>query len=225
MQEPFLLLHSSKPDKMKRFSVILTLTALTVGVVQAQDKLVKFANITEATVGFQLGKTTQVNSLTEDGELEVAGYKVPSPRVNSSFGILVGKIFFIGPGIGYMYQPGDDDNPYQHHVSVFGHARVHFTKGKLRPYLGLKGGYNHILPEDVLSLYDSEAYTWDGVYGEPEIGIGIKLGGHALLNASLGYQFMNAWNRSEGLTSVEAFGPELKDSYHRLLLSIGFSFY
>lgn len=124
-----------------------------------------------------------------------------------------------------MYQPGDDDNPYQHHVSVFGHARVHFTKAKLRPYLGLKGGYNHILPEDVLSIYSTEAYTWDGVYAEPEIGIGIKLGEHAVLNGSLGYQFMNAWNRSEGLTSVDAFGPELKDSYHRLLLSVGFSFY
>lgn len=192
----------------------------------AQDKLVKFANITEATVGFQLGKTTQVNSLSEgDGQLDVAGYKVPSPRVNSSFGILVGKIFFIGPGLGYMYQPGDDNNPYQHHVSVFGHARIHFTKGKLRPYVGLKGGYNHILPENVLSLYDEEAYTWDGAYAEPELGIGIKLGGHAVLNASLGYQFLNVWNRSEGLTSVDAFGPELKDSYHRLLLSVGFTFY
>ena len=193
---------------------------------KAQDKLVKFANITEATVGFQLGKTTQVNSLSEgDGQLEVAGYKVPSPRVNSSFGILVGKIFFIGPGLGYMYQPGDDNNPYQHHVSVFGHARIHFTKGKLRPYVGLKGGYNHILPENVLSLYDEEAYTWDGAYAEPEVGLGIKLGGHAVLNASLGYQFLNVWNRSEGLTSIDAFGPELKDSYHRLLLSVGFTFY
>ena len=211
---------------MKRYSFILATALLFTVVAQAQDKLVKFANITEATVGFQLGRTTQVNSLAEgEAELEVAGYKVPSPRVNSSFGILVGKIFFIGPGLGYMYQPGDADNPYQHHVSVFGHARVHFAKGKLRPYLGLKGGYNHILPEDVISLYDSEAYTWDGVYAEPELGIGIKLGGHAVLNASLGYQFMNAWNRSEGLTSVDAFGPELKDSYHRLLLSVGFTFY
>lgn len=211
---------------MKRFSVILSLILFTGGVAQAQDKLVKFANITEATVGFQLGKTTQVNSLSEgDGQIDVAGYKVPSPRVNSSFGILVGKLFFIGPGLGYMYQPGDDDNPYQHHVSVFGHARIHFTKGKLRPYLGLKGGYNHILPEDVLSLYDEAAYTWDGAYAEPELGIGINLGGHAVLNASLGYQFMNVWNRSEGLTSADAFGPELKDSYHRLLLSVGFTFY
>jgi hypothetical protein len=211
---------------MKRYSLFLTVALLLSTVVQGQDKLVKFCNITEATVGFQLGKTTQVNSLAEgEAELDVAGYKVPSPRVNSSFGILVGKIFFIGPGLGYMYQPGDDDNPYQHHVSVFGHARVHFTRGKLRPYLGLKGGYNHILPEDVLSIYSTEAYTWDGAYAEPEIGIGIKLGEHAVLNGSLGYQFMNVWNRSEGLTSVDAFGPELKDSYHRLLLSVGFSFY
>jgi hypothetical protein len=211
---------------MKRSILISVLTAGILGSVSAQDKLIAFCNITEATVGFQLGKTTQVNSLAEgDGQVEVAGYKVPSPRVNSSFGILVGKIFFFGPGIGYMYQPGDSDNPYQHHVSVFGHGRLHFAKGKLRPFLGLKGGYNHILPEDVISIYDSDAYTWDGVYAEPEIGIGIKLGNHALLNGALGYQFLNAWNRSEGLTSVEAFGPEIKDSYHRLLLTIGFSFY
>lgn len=211
---------------MKRFSVILVFSLMLSSYTNAQDKLVKFANITEATVGFQLGKTTQVNSLAEgEGQLEVAGYKVPSPRVNSSFGVLIGKIFFIGPGLGYMYQPGDDDNPYQHHISAFAHARVHLSKGKLRPYLGLKGGYNHILPENVLSLYDEETYTWDGVYAEPELGIGIKLGGHAVLNASLGYQFMNVWNRSDGLTSAEAFGPELKDSYHRLLLSAGFTFY
>lgn len=211
---------------MKSLPVILLCCLGFLISTKAQDKLVKFANITEATVGFQLGKTTQVNSLSEgDGQLEVAGYKVPSPRVNSSFGILVGKIFFIGPGLGYMYQPGDDNNPYQHHVSVFGHARIHFTKGKLRPYVGLKGGYNHILPENVLSLYDEEAYTWDGAYAEPEVGLGIKLGGHAVLNASLGYQFLNVWNRSEGLNSIDAFGPELKDSYHRLLLSVGFTFY
>ena len=207
---------------MKRYSFILATALLFTVVAQAQDKLVKFANITEATVGFQLGKTTQVSSYSEDSEpLDIAGYKVPSPRVNSSFGILVGKIFFIGPGLGYMYQPADSENPYQHHVSVFGHARIHVAKGKLRPYLGLKGGYNHILPEDVLSNFDSEAYTWDGVYAEPEIGIGVKLGGHALLNASLGYQFLNVWNRA----SLETLGPELKDSYHRLLLSVGFTFY
>ena len=126
-----------------------------------------------------------------------------------------------------MYQPGDEDNPYQHHVFLcFGHARVHFTKGNSDHIYGsLKRGIITSSQKMYLSLYDSEAYTWDGVYAEPELGIGIKLGGHALLNASLGYQFMNAWNRSEGLTSVEAFGPELKDSYHRLLLSVGFSFY
>ena len=211
---------------MKRSILVFAIGALAFNSCLAQDKLIKFSNITEATVGFQLGKTTQIQTLpTGDSELDVAGYKVPSPRVNSSFGVMIGKLFFIGPGIGYMYQAGDDDNPYQHHISAFGQARIHFTKGKLRPYLDLKGGYNHILPEDVLSIYDTETYTWDGFYAEPALGLGIKLGGHAVLNASLGYQFMNVWNRSEGLTSIEAFGPEVKDSYHRLLLSVGFTFY
>ena len=212
---------------MKRFILISTSILLCSCLeANAQDKKVKFSNITEATVGFQLGKTTQINSFAEgESELEVAGYKIPSPRVTSSFGALIADILFIGPGVGYMYQAGDDHNPYQHHISAYGHIRIHFAKGRLRPYTELKGGYNHILPEDVMSIYSEEAYTWDGVFAEPALGLGLKLGSHAQLNASLGYQFMNVWNRSEGLTSVDAFGPELKDAYHRLLLSVGFSFY
>lgn len=213
---------------MKR-SFIILMIVLGVGLsaaAQEKGKLIKFSNITEVTVGFQLGKTVEVRSFPEgDNRLEVAGHKIPSPRVSSSFGILVGDIFFFGPGVGYMYQAADDDNPYQHHLSVYGHMRIHFAKGKLRPYTELKGGYNHIFTEDVVSIYSPSAYTWDGVFAEPALGIGIKLGAHGQLNASLGYQFMNVWNRSEGLTSVDAFGPEVKDSYHRLLLSVGFSFY
>ena len=208
-------------------SISITVIALFLStVLLAQDKAVKFSNITEATVGFQLGKTTQINSFPEgESEIQIAGYKVPSPRVTSSFGILVKDIFFLGPGIGYMYQAEDEDNPYQHHISAYGHMRIHFAKGRIRPYTEMKGGYNHIFPENVMSIYSASAYTWDGVFAEPALGLGIKLGPHGQLNASLGYQFMNVWNRSEGLTSVDAFGPELKDSYHRLLLSVGFSFY
>lgn len=213
---------------MKRsfvFALLITVYSLSASS-QDKEKLVKFGNITEVTLGFQLGKTAQVNSFASaENELNVAGFKVPSPRIASSFGMLVGDIFFLGPGLGYMYQAADDDNPYQHHISVFGHARINFAKGKLRPFVGLRGGYNHILPENVLSIYDSETYTWDGAFAEPAIGMGIKLGGHAQLNASLGYQFMNVWNRSKGLSSAEAFGPELKENYHRLLLTVGFTFY
>ena len=192
----------------------------------AQNKAVVFNNITEATVGLQLGKTTEVNSFTEgESKLKVAAFKVPSPRISSSFGMLVREILFLGPGVAYMYQPGDDANPFQHHISAFGHIRIHFAKGKLRPYTEFKGGYNHIFAEKVSSIYSADAYTWDGVFFEPALGLAIKLGDHALLNASLGYQLMNVWNRSEGMTSVSAFGPEMKHRYQRLLLSAGFSFY
>ena len=68
---------------MKRlFLLAAAFTLVSIGS-KAQDKgkLVKFSNITEVTVGFQLGKTTQVSSLTgNDSQIEVAGYKVPSPH-------------------------------------------------------------------------------------------------------------------------------------------------
>lgn len=211
---------------MKRTLAITFLGfAISIGA-SAQDKAVKFSNITEATVGLQLGKTVEVNSFPEgESKLKIAAFKVPSPRISSSFGMLVKDILFLGPGVAYMFQPGDDANPIQHHISAYGHIRIHFAKGKLRPFTEFKGGYNHIFSENVSTIYSRDAYTWDGVFFEPALGLGFKLGGHAQLNASLGYQFMNVWNRSEGMTSVSAFGPELKDSYHRLLLSVGFSFY
>lgn len=191
----------------------------------AQDKngkAVKFSNITEATVGFHIGKTSRLAGVGGvESEIQVAGYEIPSPRLSSSFGAFVGQRFFIGPGFSYMYQSKDDNNPTQHHIGVFGHARLQLFKGLLRPYLELKGGYNHILPEGNAGIFSQETYTWDGAFAEPALGLGVKLGGHAQLNVSLGYQFMNAWNRADGIT----IGPEWKDAYHRLLLSLGFSFF
>lgn len=224
--------------KMKRVSIVLGLSVLFAGISFGQDKgkLIKFSNITEVTFGFQVGKTTQLTSLPGGGEStnQIAGYKFPAPRVGTSFGMLVGSIFFLGPGIAYTFQPNDDDgtwpdpNADQHKVSAFGHMRIHFARGKFRPYTELKGGYTHIFTEDVstvASTFSAETYTWDGVFAEPAIGFGIKLGGHGQINISLGYQFLNVWNRSEGFTSADAFGPEIRDSYHRFLLSLGFSFY
>jgi hypothetical protein len=211
---------------MKRTLAIPSLALAICFSCTAQDKAVKFSNITELSVGLQLGKTLEVNSFPEgESKLKVAAFKVPSPRISSSFGMLVKDILFLGPGLAYMYQPGDDANPFQHHLSAYGHLRIHLAKGKLRPYTEFKGGYNHIFPEKISSIYSRDAYTWDGVFFEPSLGLGVKLGAHGQLNASLGYQFMNVWNRSEGMTSIDAFGPELKDNYHRLLLSAGFSFY
>lgn len=212
--------------EMKTHLVIIIIASAINFSALAQNKTVVFSNMTEATVGLQLGKTVEVNSFNEgESKLKVAAFKVPSPRISSSFGILVKEILFLGPGVAYMYQPGDDANPFQHHISAYGHIRIHFAKGKLRPYTEFKGGYDHIFAEKVSSIYSADAYTWDGVFFEPALGMAIKLGDHALLNASLGYQLMNVWNRSEGMTSVSAFGPEMKHRYQRLLLSAGFSFY
>jgi hypothetical protein len=212
--------------EMKRTLAITIITSVINYGALAQNKAVVFSNITEATVGLQLGKTVEVNSFTEgESKLKVAAFKVPSPRISSSFGMLVKEILFLGPGVAYMYQPGDEANPFQHHISAYGHMRVHFAKGKLRPYTEFKGGYNHIFAQKVSSIYSADAYTWDGVFFEPALGLAVKLGDHALLNASLGFQLMNVWNRSEGMTSLDAFGPEMKHRYQRLLLSAGFSFY
>ena len=220
---------------MKRISVVFLAFAAISLSAHAQDKgkLVKFSNITEVTFGFQVGKTTQVTSVAggSQAEAQIAGYKFPAPRIGSSFGALIGDIFFIGPGLAYTFQPNDnngsllDPNADQHKLSAFAHARIHFSKGRFRPYTEIKGGYTHIFTEDVSSIYSAETYTWDGVFAEPAIGVGIKLGGHGQINASLGYQFLNVWNRSEGFTSVSAFGPEIRDNYHRLLLNLGFSFF
>jgi len=210
--------------------MIMMLLGFAMTTTKAQDKggskPVKFSNITEATVGFHIGKTTRLSEVGgNETEFKVAGYEIPSPRVSSSFGAFIGQRFFIGPGFSYMYQSKDDSNPTQHHIGVFGHARLQLFKGLLRPYLELKGGYNHILPEGNAGVFSQETYTWDGAFAEPALGLGIKLGGHAQLNVSLGYQFLNVWNRAEGITSADAFGPELKDAYHRLLLIVGFSFF
>ncbi len=226
---------------MKRISVLLTILAFvgSAAFLLYISKLIKFSNITEATFGFQLGKTTKITSLPGGGEanVNVAGFKFPSPRISTSFGALFGDIFFLGPGLAYSYQPGDNNttsieslveenqNPNQHKISVFGHARIHFSKGRFRPYTELKGGYTHIFSEEISSVYSDDTFIWDGVYAEPALGFALKLGAHGQLNTSLGYQFLNVWNRSEGFNNLSVFSPEMNDAYHRLLLSFGFSFY
>jgi len=215
---------------MRRSFLITIITLTSTLFIQAQDKgkskLVKFSNITEATVGFHIGKTSRISQVGDnETELSVAGYEIPSPRVSSSFGAFVAQRFFIGPGFSYMYQSKDNGNPTQHHIGVFAHARIQLFKGLLRPYLELKGGYNHILPEGNAGIYSQETYTWDGAFAEPALGLGVKLGGHAQLNVSLGYQFLNVWNRAEGVISVPPVDVKLEDVYHRLLLSLGFSFF
>jgi hypothetical protein len=221
---------------MKRTFVIAVLASLIGASAAAQDKknakkhkLVRFNNITEVTVGFQTGKTTRVVSFDGgDAETEIAGRKIPSPRVSSSFGILIADILFLGPGLGYTFQAEDSNNSQEHQVSAFGHTRLNFARGKFRPFLGFRGGYHFASFEELDNTLDADWYKWDGFFLEPALGISIKLGGHALVNASLGYQFVNAGNRIEQ-TIIDENSNALVDAamnerYHRFLLTVGFTF-
>lgn len=194
-----------------------------------KHKLLRFNNITEVTVGFQTGKTTRVTSFSGgEAEAEVAGRKIPSPRLASSFGILLGDILFFGPGLGYTFQAEDSNNSQEHQISAFGHARLNFARGRFRPFIDFRGGYHFSSFEELDQTLDSEWYKWDGFFLEPALGLSIKLGGHALFNASLGYQFVNAGNRIEETITGDNGQPlidaAINEKYHRFLLSVGFTF-
>ncbi|MCF8459678.1 MAG: hypothetical protein K9G46_03055 [Flavobacteriales bacterium] len=56
-----------------------------------------FNNVTELTAGFQIGKTTRTTSFTGgESELKAADHTFPAPRIATSFGILVGDLFYLG---------------------------------------------------------------------------------------------------------------------------------
>lgn len=219
---------------MKRILSFTVLLALFGNVAFAQDKekkhkLLRFNNITEITAGFQIGKTTRVTSFDGgESEVKVAGHKIPAPRISSSFGLLLGDIFFAGPGLAYSFQAEDSDNPQEHQVSVFGHSRLNFARGRIRPFADFKGGYHFASFEQVNQAFDPDWYKWDGFFLEPALGISFKLGGHALLNISLGYQFVNAGNRIEQTFQSESgdilVNAALNEKYHRFLLTVGFTF-
>jgi hypothetical protein len=196
---------------------------------EKKNKIIRFNNITEVAVGFQLGKTTRVTSFSGgESSLNVAGRKFPAPRLASSFGILLGDIFFIGPGLSYTFQSEDGNNQQEHQVSVFGQTRLNFARGRIRPFIDFKGGYHFASFEELDQTLDSDWYKWDGFSLEPALGISFKLGGHALLNASLGYQFVSAGNRIEQSILDDNGNPlidaALNEQYHRFILSVGFTF-
>ncbi|MFT6211876.1 MAG: hypothetical protein ACJAYA_001366 [Bacteroidia bacterium] len=196
---------------------------------QKKNKIIRFNNITEVAVGFQLGKTTRVTSFSRgESSLNVAGRKFPAPRLASSFGILLGNIFFIGPGLSYTFQSEDGNNQQEHQVSVFGQTRLNFARGRIRPFIDFKGGYHFASFEELDQTLDSDWYKWDGFSLEPALGISFKLGGHALLNVSLGYQFVSAGNRIEQSILDDNGNPlidaALNEQYHRFILSVGFTF-
>jgi hypothetical protein len=196
---------------------------------EKKNKIIRFNNITEVAVGFQLGKTTRVTSFSGgESSLNVAGRKFPAPRLANSFGILLGDIFFIGPGLSYTFQSEDGNNQQEHQVSVFGQTRLNFARGRIRPFIDFKGGYHFASFEELDQTLDSDWYKWDGFSLEPALGISFKLGGHALLNASLGYQFVSAGNRIEQSILDDNGNPlidaALNEQYHRFILSVGFTF-
>lgn len=217
---------------MKRLIILTTAFSLLACFASAQDngsKILRFSNITEASVGFQVGKTTRITSF-QGGEMESerSRYELPSPRLSTSFGLLAGEIFYLGPGVAYTFQPKDDNNSYAHQVSAFGQTRLHFSRAALSPFLDFKGGYHFASWQETNNLLDKDWYKWDGFFLEPAIGLSFKLGDHALLNGSLGYQFIQAGNRIEQTIQDENGTPlvqaALNEKYHRFLLSLGFTF-
>ncbi|MBP9151906.1 MAG: hypothetical protein KBF73_06450 [Flavobacteriales bacterium] len=219
---------------MKRSLITLTVASFICFSASAQEegndpKIVRFNNITEVSVGMQLGGTTRVTSFSAgESEVEVAGYKMPAPRISTSFGALIGGILYVGPGIAYTFQPSDSHNQEAHQISAYGHARLNFANGKIRPFSEFKGGYHFASLKEINQSLDSDWYKWDGFFLEPALGISFKLGKHAFLNTSLGYQYVSAGNRIKQTIQDEDGGSlinaTLSEKYHRFLFSIGFTF-
>lgn len=220
---------------MKRILSITVLLAILGATALAQDKndkkhkLIRFNNITELTVGFQMGKTKRITSYNGgESDTTLGSRKIPSPRIASSFGVLIGDILFVGPGLAYAYQASDNENVEEHQISAFGHVRLNFARGKVRPFTDFKGGYHFSSFEELDNTLHADWYKWDGFFLEPALGLSVKLGSHALVNASLGYQFVNAGNRIEQTIMDEnsnaLVDAVLHEQYHRFLLSIGFTF-
>jgi len=213
--------------------LFLSLLMCTNAFVHGQ-KLVRFSNITELGVGFQLGKTSQTTEMPEiiggDQTIEIDGYSIPSPRLVTSFGVMIWELVFVGAGAGYAYQPSEGNKPYQHNVSGFGQARLHFAKGRFRPFTDLRLGYNYTLNEapNAFVALNPDNLKWDGLMIEPALGFAVKLSDKFLFNTSLAYQFLSTTNRNE-LTYTDINGNELgtfatNQKQHRLMLNVGFTF-
>ncbi|MCF8459677.1 MAG: hypothetical protein K9G46_03050 [Flavobacteriales bacterium] len=105
---------------------------------------------------------------------------------------------------------------------------MNFAHGRIRPFIDFKGGYHFASLKEVNQTIDPDWFKWDGFFLEPALGLSFKLGGHALHNASLGYQYVKAGNRFERTILDESGTPLLNvtmnEKYHRFLLSVGFTF-
>lgn len=211
-----------------RTLLLSTIILLTSGTAFGQG-LVRFSNITELGVSFQVGSTEQeityvdIAGNEQTATTDIDGYSIPAPRLMTSFGVMVWELLFIGAGAGYQYQPKDDALPYQHHVTGFGQARIHFAKGRFRPFTDLRVGYNYMVNEIPESnLLSDDNFKWDGLMVEPSIGFAIKLGGKALLNVGLAYQFLRVDQRE----SIADLWTDVttNNKRHSLALNVGFTF-
>jgi hypothetical protein len=217
---------------MRPLVILLVALALPM-LTQAQSK-VRFSNITEFSAAFHVSKTKRTVSYTAlDGsrssvDSELANYKIPAPRLMTSFGIMVWDLVFIGAGAGYQFQFSEKDNgshvPYQQHVLGFGQARLHFAKGRFRPFTDLRAGYNFTINEKTSNLFSEDFYEWDGVFVEPALGMGFNLGKLAMFNVSLAYQFLRTDQRMSSFDPADFIGAAARDRQHRLLLNLGFTF-
>lgn len=154
---------------MKNIATTFALVFTTSFLAHAQ--VATFTNITEASVGLQVGKTTKITSFNS-GELKESknGYKFPAPRIATSFGATLADILYIGPGVAYTFQPRDADNGYAHQVSAFGQARLSLGQASIRPFLDFKGGYHFASWEETSLLFDKNWYKWDGFFSRAGIG-------------------------------------------------------
>lgn len=213
---------------MKQLTTTLIIIVFAFGVATAQNSI-RFGNITEATLGLQVGKTTRITSF-QGGEMEEKKRRnvYPAPRIATAFGVHLGDILFVGPGVAYMFQPSDDKNGYAHQVSAFGQARLHANSMLVRPFVDIKGGYHFVSWEQTNVLLDKDWYKWDGLFVEPAIGLSFQLQEKKYFNASLGYQFAQAGNRIKQSIMTESGQPiaeaALIENYHRVLLSVGLTF-
>lgn len=212
---------------MKKILVLTTLILATAYISNAQ--VAKLSNITELTAGLQIGKTTTLTSF-EGGETEGTKqrYKFPAPRIGTSLGVLLADKIYIGPGVSYTFQPRDSKNGYAHQISAFGQTRLSLGKALVRPFFDFKAGYYFASWEQTSKLFDKGWYKWDGFFAEPAFGVSFALSGQTSLSGSIGYQYINAGNRIEQSIMTESGDPivdaTLHEKYHRLLLTIGFTF-
>lgn len=214
-----------------RIPVVL-MTVLTLFLTEEvwSQSAVRFSNITELGVGFQVGSTEREVSYTDilgneqTATSDVDAYKIPSPRLMTSLGVMLWDLVFVGAGVGYQFQANEDPLPYQHNVTGFGQFRLHFAKGRFRPFTDLRLGYNYTLNQQTNDALSEDFYQWDGLLVEPSLGLAFKMGEKALFNIGLAYQFLRTDQRETLNIPILWSDATARDKQHRLVINLGFTF-